>query len=93
MSIGGLIALFCAIITILISLAAYFPEEFEARGIYMFHNSEGGVFADCFSDKGKNIPACSKQFKENLTKHLLDSKPDAKEIRKPRIVPFTFEDS
>lgn len=80
-----------AVLLLLLVLAAIFPNQFEAMGITMFHNRETGVFADCFSDSGANIPACKLKTKKALHERIFDFYSDPKSTRKPRIIPFTFD--
>jgi len=91
LSISGLIATILGVLLLMLVLASIFPERFEAMGITMFHNRESGVFADCFSSGGADIPACKLKLQRELSHRLLGAPPNAKEIRRPRIIPFTFD--
>ena len=48
----------CTAGVVLLLAAAYFPEFFESRGIYIFHNQKGGVFAECFAPSGEVDEDC-----------------------------------
>lgn len=88
---GIVVSSVLGILLLLLILAAIFPNQFEAMGITMFHNKETGVFADCFSEQGENVPACKLKNKKSSDERILDFYSDPKSTRKPRIIPFTFD--
>jgi hypothetical protein len=74
----------------MIILGAIFPDQFERMGLGLFLNRKSGVFADCYSIEGRDIPACRNQEIKDKENRLLNAPPRTDSILKEKIVPFTF---
>ena len=90
-TLGLITLILLAGLLILLTLAAIFPDRFEAMGVTSFHNKQTGVFTDCFSEQGKDVPACENKIKKEMENRLKGIKPDPRSLKKPRIIPFTFD--
>ncbi len=74
----------------MIILGAIFPDQFERFGLGVFLNRKSGVFAECYSQEGKIVPACFNQEMKEREDRLLKAPPRTDSIMKEKIVPFTF---
>lgn len=81
---------FMLFIIMMIILGAIFPDQFERMGLGFFLNRKSGVFADCYSSGGRDIPACHNQEAREREERLLNAPPKTKSLLKEKIVPFTF---